>query len=287
MVGRVFWSDDTVWLDAAATKKGQPATRGTIGFEGVQEAVWNFRIGGYQVCEKWLKDRTGRILSEDEIVHYQKIVVAISETICLMQEIDEVIERFGGWPNAFAQGQSETSEVVTEDNVLPLRRLGVSAFTEGASLPLQKVAEPQASQYEAATENEPASTGLDAERVDPEDVVCQIRQVLGDGEERERGALVDALIQQLGHPKGRNRFREAIERALGVAIARGIIANESGALRLSARQIHQYERNLLKEQFLASLSGKPWIERDDAIRAFARWMGFAAPGELSKRPRAQ
>jgi predicted helicase len=100
-VGRVGWSNDTVWIDAAAMKKGQSATLGTIGFRGVPEAVWTFHVGGYQVCEKWLKDRKGRTLSEDDIVHYQKIVVALAETIRLMREIDEVIDAHGGWPGAF------------------------------------------------------------------------------------------------------------------------------------------------------------------------------------------
>ena len=80
----------------AATKKDKPATPGTIGYRGVPEAVWNFRIGGCQVCEKWIKDRKGRTLSADEIAHYQKIVVALTETIRLMREIDEVIEAHGG-----------------------------------------------------------------------------------------------------------------------------------------------------------------------------------------------
>jgi hypothetical protein len=112
-VGRVGWSDDTVWLDAAATKKGQPAKPGTIGFRGVLEPVWNFHIGGYQVCEKWLKDRKGRTLSDDDLAHYQKIVVALNETIRLMKEIDEVIERRGGWPGAFQTGDANavTAEV--------------------------------------------------------------------------------------------------------------------------------------------------------------------------------
>jgi len=101
-VERVGWSDNTVWLDAAATKKGQPSTAGTIGFRGVPEAVWNLHIGGYQVCEKWLKDRKGRKLLKADIEHYQKIVVAIGETIRLMAEIDEVIEAHGGWPGAFS-----------------------------------------------------------------------------------------------------------------------------------------------------------------------------------------
>ena len=100
-VGRVGWSEETVWLDAAAKKKGQPAKPGSIGFRGVPEAVWNFHIGGYQVCEKWLKDRKGRFLTDKDIAHYQKIVVALNETIRLMAEIDKVIDTHGGWPNAF------------------------------------------------------------------------------------------------------------------------------------------------------------------------------------------
>ncbi len=101
-VGRVGWSENTVWLDATATKGALPVQNGGSGFEGVPEAVWNFDIGGYQVCEKWLKDRKGRTLSEDDIAHYQKIVVALAETIRLMQEIDDVIDEHGGWPGAFA-----------------------------------------------------------------------------------------------------------------------------------------------------------------------------------------
>lgn len=90
-VERVSWSRNTVWIN-----KGQ-----TTGFRGVYEEVWKFHIGGYQICEKWLKDRKGRILSKDDIAHYQKIIVALSETIRLMNEIDEVIEQHGGWPKAF------------------------------------------------------------------------------------------------------------------------------------------------------------------------------------------
>jgi predicted helicase len=70
-------------------------------FEDVPKDVWEFHIGGYQVCEKWLKDRRGRTLSEKDIEHYQKVIVAISETIRLMSEIDKVIDAHGGWPRAF------------------------------------------------------------------------------------------------------------------------------------------------------------------------------------------
>lgn len=64
-------------------------------FEGVPREVWEFRIGGYQVCEKWLKDRKGRELAYDDLQHYQEIIVALSETRRLMAEIDALIP---GWP---------------------------------------------------------------------------------------------------------------------------------------------------------------------------------------------
>jgi Type ISP C-terminal specificity domain len=67
-------------------------------FEGVPSEVWNFYVGGYQVCHKWLKDRKERILSYEDIKHYQRIVAALAETILLMEQIDEAIEDQGGWP---------------------------------------------------------------------------------------------------------------------------------------------------------------------------------------------
>ena len=84
------------------------ARPGTIGFRGIPEEVWDFHIGGYQVCHKWLKDRKGRRLKkadlthyQNDLTHYQKIVVALNETIRIMQGIDEVIASHGGWPGAF------------------------------------------------------------------------------------------------------------------------------------------------------------------------------------------
>jgi predicted helicase len=67
-------------------------------FEGVPPEVWAFHVGGYQVCQKWLKDRKGRALSFDDLNHYRKTVAALAETIRLMTEVDAVIEGHGGWP---------------------------------------------------------------------------------------------------------------------------------------------------------------------------------------------
>ena len=111
-VGRVGWSNGTIWLDAGKTsaREGHRATKpGTIGFQGVPAEVWDFQIGGYQVCHKWLKDRKDRTLSDEDVAHYQKIVVALNETIRIMAEIDEVIEVHSGWHDAFHTG-SEADE---------------------------------------------------------------------------------------------------------------------------------------------------------------------------------
>lgn len=60
-------------------------------FDNVPEVAWNFYIGGYQPAQKWLKDRKGRILSYDEILHYQKIIKALVLTNDIMQQIDGII----------------------------------------------------------------------------------------------------------------------------------------------------------------------------------------------------
>jgi hypothetical protein len=99
VVTKVGYAEGTVWLDAGGSKGSTRS--GSSGFRGVPEAVWRFHIGGYQVCEKWLKDRKGRTLSDEDVVHYHKIVVALAETIRLMAEIDQVIAAHGGWPAAF------------------------------------------------------------------------------------------------------------------------------------------------------------------------------------------
>jgi predicted helicase len=65
-------------------------------FEGIALDVWEFKIGGYQVLDKWLKDRkkAKRTLSFDDVLHYQKVVVALKETMQLMVEIDQLIPSF-------------------------------------------------------------------------------------------------------------------------------------------------------------------------------------------------
>ncbi|MGB3692294.1 MAG: type ISP restriction/modification enzyme [Spirulinaceae cyanobacterium] len=77
-------------------KKQQVYINKTRYFADIPPEIWEFKIGGYQVLNKWLKDRqkAKRSLSFDDVLHYQKIVIALTETKKIMAEIDELIPIF-------------------------------------------------------------------------------------------------------------------------------------------------------------------------------------------------
>ena len=78
MVGKPQFKDGKVYINE------------TQYFDNVPQVAWEFYIGGYQPAQKWLKDRKDRKLEFDDILHYQKIIVALSETDRLMKEIDKI-----------------------------------------------------------------------------------------------------------------------------------------------------------------------------------------------------
>jgi len=59
-------------------------------FEGVEEGIWEYQIGGYQVAKKWLKDRKGIALSPDDIKHYCRVITALKKTMEVQQDIDSL-----------------------------------------------------------------------------------------------------------------------------------------------------------------------------------------------------
>ena len=79
VVSRVRYEGGHVWINP------------TQHFTDVPIEVWEYEIGAYQVCEKWLKDRRGSALSHAEVRQYCAILVAISETLRIMGEIDAVM----------------------------------------------------------------------------------------------------------------------------------------------------------------------------------------------------
>jgi predicted helicase len=80
-VDRWTWSDGCVYINA-----GQY-------FDGVSEVAWNYSIGGYQVAQKWLRDRKDRVLTFEDLEHYPRVIGALNETIQIQRDIDAVIGR--------------------------------------------------------------------------------------------------------------------------------------------------------------------------------------------------
>lgn len=76
LVEKIEYKDDKVYINK------------TQYFDTVSPAIWNFYIGGYQVCQKWLKDRKGRTLSYDDCMNYLYILAALEKTQDLMEQID-------------------------------------------------------------------------------------------------------------------------------------------------------------------------------------------------------
>ena len=91
--------DNVITRKLTKTNIGYEAISDTLGkvwindtqyFNNVPLVAWEFFIGGYQPAQKWLKDRKGRTLDFEDIFHYQKIIVALTETHRIMQEIDTI-----------------------------------------------------------------------------------------------------------------------------------------------------------------------------------------------------
>ena len=80
--------DNTV--TAIQFANGKVSINKTQHFTGVPQTAWTFQIGGYHPAQKYLKDRKNRALTSDEIKHYQKVIVALTETAGVMDEIDKI-----------------------------------------------------------------------------------------------------------------------------------------------------------------------------------------------------
>ena len=79
VVARVRYSDGRVWINPSQY------------FTDVPSEVWEYEVGAYQVCEKWLKDRRGEVLRYEDVRQYRSILIAVAETLQVMAEIDGVL----------------------------------------------------------------------------------------------------------------------------------------------------------------------------------------------------
>lgn len=81
LVEKREWKNDQVWINNKQY------------FASIKDEIWNYQVGGYQVVDKWLKDRKGRILSSEDIKHYCKVATALAKTIEIQKEIDRLYSK--------------------------------------------------------------------------------------------------------------------------------------------------------------------------------------------------
>ena len=85
-----FQGDGNNKIEKLRYEKGKIYINNDQYFENIKTKVWEYQIGGYQVCDKWLKDRKGKRLSLNDIKHYCKIVTALQKTIEIQKAIDNI-----------------------------------------------------------------------------------------------------------------------------------------------------------------------------------------------------
>lgn len=269
-------------------------TRGRVyinadsGFIGVNNAAWDLHVGGYQVLHKWLDDRrkAARSLSDEDIAHWRRIHAALEQTMAAMAAIDTIIEDAGGFPDAFANipPPADFPVPATEDDPAniepkahskrkPKVEINISSLFEGLDAVPPVISKPLLA---------PASSKrqIKACEILANDAMAAFRECLANGQ-LARGELIRDAAHALGVERAGKLIKEVLDGHLRAAVRRRIVTNERGMIRLAGRTIEDFERGELKGQFVAALvaEGQGWVERADAIRAFARWLGFTRTGE--------
>jgi hypothetical protein len=109
-----------------------------------------------------------------------------------------------------------------------------------------------------------------------EDLLAAIRRVVGSGA-RDRETLTPAVARELGFARTGWRLRAAIGSAINTAARRLIIRSERGVFTLYSPSVEDYTKEELKDLFLSAI-GTTWWEREEAIRATTRYLGFKRTG---------
>jgi hypothetical protein len=109
-------------------------------------------------------------------------------------------------------------------------------------------------------------------------LILRLRPLFGKVQALSRTNLTVKLAEMMGYPTTDPRAQLDAENIIQAAVRRGILEDRGDEISLLARNISDYPREVLKEQFLASLNGGNWTERSESIPRFARWLGFRRTG---------
>lgn len=169
---------------------------------------------------------------------------------------------------------SRKSKSSGDDDELALEQ---AAPAQPRSAPKISAPKPSKSASRASDRDNGAESPVSIEDTDRDDVMCVIRQVFSRGGAREREEALKQVSEALGYQRLGTKIREVLETDLLTAVRRGILTNEGGMLSLTSGDIRDFARDSLKEDFLTAL-GRTWKDREEAIRLFARFLGYARTG---------
>jgi hypothetical protein len=130
---------------------------------------------------------------------------------------------------------------------------------------------------ETAAAIEMRASRISAANVERDDLILSLRQLI-DGGSRDRDDLITELARLSGYERTGSRVREDMTNVIRTGVRRGILKSNGEQIAIGARTISDYDREFLKDQFLASMQGRSWTERSESIRMFARWLGFRRTG---------
>src|SRR5262249_8494754 len=128
-----------------------------------------------------------------------------------------------------------------------------------------------ASSAETSATVEVRGSRLSAINLERDDLILSLRQLM-EGGARDRDGLIAELARLSGYERTGTRIREEMTNVIRTGVRRGILKSNGEQIAIGARTISDYDREFLKDQFLASMQGRSWTERSESIRAFARWM---------------
>jgi hypothetical protein len=111
-----------------------------------------------------------------------------------------------------------------------------------------------------------------------DDRILSIRQLFNGSGARSREEIITELARLSGYSRTSARIREEMENTIRTAVRRGILESSGEGLAIHAHTIGEFDKEFLKDQFLASMRGRGWTEREDGIRMFARWLGYRRTG---------
>ena len=247
-----------------------------------------------ELYQKPLSEVPIKLIEPDEQKPFIKLVDRIlaakqrdaeADTRALEREIDELVYAL----YTLTPEESATVEGLAKIGVSSDAQIQEAQPTniarEITSFPcLESLADNQEAEQKSKLSKTPVSPTQDDDKpvcineTEQNEVLCTIRQMFSEGLELSRELAFKKIAKELGYDRVGSKIEETLDSDIRTAVKRGILENNRGLIKICIKKIEDYNRDFLKDQFLASI-GRPWVEREEAVRAFTRFMGFRRAGE--------